>query len=263
VAPGADGAGTPAGGPAPGGAEQPPAVGEPATPAPAGPDASVVIPQIGELSTKFEENVTKAYQKEAYDAARSDYGNYFEALEKHPRLLVGTQVPAIGKDGMETLKNSEDAKEWQEAVRSLLAQEIRSKAEVKMEASKVFIDTVHASIDLFKNNADLIPGTSGFNRELADAFATMAKPYEVRDDDDKKLVGYSIPVQPIIDQLRTQLAAAKAPATPAPAAAPAVPPAPAAADPPQAAVTSKAGNSGDREDFSTLFGTIGLPNLQI
>jgi hypothetical protein len=266
VAPGADGAGAAAGGPAGGGAEQPAADSQPAAapPAPTGPDASAVTPQIGELSTKFEETVTKAYQQEAYDTARKDYVNYFEALEKHPRLLVGTQVPAIGKDGMETLKSSEDAKEWQEAVKTLLAQEIRSKAEAKLEESKSFIDTVHASIDLFKNNADLIPGTKGFNRELADAFATMAKPYEIRDDTDKKLVGWSIPVQPIIDQLRTQQAAAKTPAA-APAATPAAPAAPAAppADPPQAGITSKAGNSTDREDFSTLFGTIGLPNLQI
>ena len=51
--------------------------------------------------------------------------------------------------------------------------------------------------------------------------------------------------------------------------APAAPAAPAAkkvakAEPPQAGIPSKAGNSGDGpEDFSTLFGTLGLPNLRI
>lgn len=161
---------------------------------------------------------------------------------------------------METLKSSEDAKEWQEAVRTLLVQEIRSKAEVKLETAKPFIDTIHASIDLFKNNPDLIPGTKGFNRTLADAFSAMVTPYEIRDEDDKKLIGYSIPVQPIIEQLRKQQAATPA----APAAPPAAAPAPTSpVEPPQAGITSKAGNSADREDFSTLFGTIGLPNLQI
>lgn len=166
---------------------------------------------------------------------------------------------------METLKSSEDAKEWQEAVRTLLVQEIRSRADTQAEESRTFIETVHASIDLFKNNVDLIPGTKGFNRPLADAFAKMAEPYEIRDEDDNMLLGYSIPVQPIIDQLRTQLAPAKAAATPAPAADPEGRGAalPATADPPQAAVTSKAGDSSQKEDFSTLFGTIGLPNLQI
>ena len=42
-----------------------------------------------------------------------------------------------------------------------------------MEESADFLQTVHASIDLFKNNRDLIPGTKDFDRRLADQFATM------------------------------------------------------------------------------------------
>jgi hypothetical protein len=218
-----------------------------------------VVGELGALSKTLEENLTKAYQQQAYTQVREEYENYFDALEKHPRLLVGTQVPAIGKEGMETLRNSEDAKEWQEAVRSLLVAEIREQATTKMEESSDFLETVHASIDLFKNNKDLIPGVKGFNRPLADAFAEMATPYEVRVDG--KLQGYSIPVQPIIDNLRKQLSAK----TPAP---PVAPPSQAApvkpkAEPPQAGIPSKAGMSSEKEDFSTLFGTIGLPNLQI
>jgi len=213
------------------------------------------------LSTKFEENVTKAYQKQAYDIAREEYGQYFEALEKHPRLLVGTQVPAVGKEGMETLRSSEDAKEWQEAVKGLLIEEIREQATAKMEESAEYMQTVHASIDLFKNNPDLIPGTKNFNRQLADQFAGMMEPYEVRVEG--KLQGYSIPVQPIIEKLRAQLKTAAAP-SPAPAAPPAAASAPRPApEPPQAGIPSKASSGAEKEDFSTLFGTIGLPNLQI
>jgi hypothetical protein len=175
---------------------------------------------------------------------------------------VGTQVPAIGKEGMETLRDSNDAKEWQEAVKALLVAEIREQATAKMEESADFMQTVHASIDLFKNNPDLIPGTKDFNRTLADQFAGMMEPYEVRVDG--KLQGYSIPVQPIIEKLRANLkTAASAPpvvgAAP-PAAAPSPRPAP---EPPQAGIQSKASSGAEREDFSTLFGTIGLPNLQI
>ena len=36
-----------------------------------------------------------------------------------------------------------------------------------------------------------------------------------------------------------------------------------APEPPQAGIPSKAGSGAEKEDFSTLFGTIGLPNLQI
>lgn len=159
---------------------------------------------------------------------------------------------------METLKNSEDAKEWQEAVKSLLSQEIQARVETRMEESRAFLETVHQSIDLFKQNPDLIPGTKGFDRGLADRFAAMVKPYEIRVDG--KLQGYSIPVQPIIDNLRQQTK--PAPKTPPPADTSAR--TQAQSEPPQAAVTSKAANSGEpQDDFSTLFGTIGLPNLRI
>lgn len=165
---------------------------------------------------------------------------------------------------METLRNSEDAKEWQEAVRSLLVQEIRASAETRLDESRDFLSTVHASIDLFKNNPDLVPGTRNFDRKLADEFAAMAKPYEVRSQDDKKLLGYSIPVQPLIERLRTQLKTQAAPTSPTQPATPAEAPVKTTAqEPPQAGIASKAGNSSEREDFSTLFGTIGLPNLQI
>jgi hypothetical protein len=190
---------------------------------------------------------------------RTEHPKYFEALEKHPRLLVGTEVPAIGKEGTELLRDSADAKEWQEAVRSILVGEIRSRAAKQLEESQDYLETIHAAVDLFKTNKDLIPGTKGFDHELADAFATMAKPYEVRVDG--RLHGYSIPVQPLIDNLRAQARRPAAPTAP-PAGAPegTRPP---AVEPPQAGIPTKAGASSEREDFSTLFGTIGLPNLQI
>jgi hypothetical protein len=178
---------------------------------------------------------------------------------------VGTEVPAIGKEGMERLKDSNDAKEWQEAVRSILVQEIRETAQTKLDESRQFLETIHNSIDLFKNNPDLIPGTKTFNKPLADEFAKIAQPYEVREDG--KLQGYSVPVQPIIDALRGQQKAQSATVAEAGSPVPATPPGadqhPPAADPPQAGIPSKAGSSAEKEDFSTLFGTIGLPHLQI
>lgn len=192
------------------------------------------------------------------------------------------EVPAIGREGMERLENTQDAKDWQDAVKALLVQEIQDRAERAMEENDGFLNTVHSSIELFQNNADLIPGTKQFDVDLANRFATLAEPYELRVDD--KLQGYSIPVQPIIDQLRQQLVterskaaaappvaaategappAGGAPAAGAGASPVAAPAAPAPGDQPQAGITSKAGSSDSKEDFSTLFGTIGLPNLQI
>jgi hypothetical protein len=218
------------------------------------------------LSTKLEDAISNQLRQQAFNATRAEYENYFQALETHPRLLVGKEVPAIGKDGMETLKDSNDAKEWQEAVRELLIQEIQDGARKLEEGAAPQIQILHASLDLFKNNKDLIPGTKQFNRKLADEFAKVAQPYEVRFDG--KLRGYSIPVQPIIDALRGQMQrksdTVDAAGSPVPASKP--PGAgnnPPTADPPQAGIPSKAGSSAEKEDFSTLFGTIGLPNLQI
>lgn len=195
---------------------------------------------------------------------RAEYKPYFDALEKHPRLLVGTQVPAVGKDGMETLRDSDDAKEWQDAVKDVLISEIKDRAVRKAEEGGTDMQVVHASIELFQNNSDLIPGTKQFDTELANRFAALASPYEMRVDG--KLYGYSIPPQPLINQLRSQLIAERsaAPAAAAPAAAAAAPAAPVkVADPPQAGIPSKAGGGAEAEDFSALFGTLGLPGLRI
>lgn len=230
--------------------------------------SSELIPKLGELSTALEERTVKAYHTTALEEVKVEHAKYFEALEKHPRLLVGQSVPRIGGEGEETLRDTADAREWQEAVKSILVDEVKGRASKAMDENKDFMTTLHDSIELFQNNADLIPGTKDFNVELANKFAAMAKPYELRVEG--KLQGYTIPVQPIINQLRADLAASKAAA-------------PAAAkqsaqvdgkqaqqqtqasteDPPQAGIQSKAGNSSEAEDFSALFGTIGLPNLRI
>lgn len=166
---------------------------------------------------------------------------------------------------METLRDTADAREWQEAVQALLAQEITEAAQENLRNDKSVLDTLHASIDLFKNNKDLIPGTRTFDRQLADEFAQVAQSYEIRDEKGN-LRGYNVPVQPIIDSIREKLkvsrgATAAPPSSETPrAAAPAAAPSP---EPPQAGIASKAGSSEEREDFSTLFGTIGLPHLQI
>lgn len=216
---------------------------------------------MGTLSTAIEKNVSEAFQRTAFEAVQEEHPQYFEALDKHPRLLVGTDVPAIGKEGMERLTSSEDAREWQEAVKSILVQEINARAQVQIDESRDILETVHAAVDLFKNNADLIPGGTGFDRQLADQFATLAAPYEVRVDG--MLRGYSIPVQPIIDNLRSQLVATRTAAPAPPAVAPTEARPAEVVEPPQAGIPSKAGNSSEKEDFSTLFGTIGLPHLQI
>lgn len=230
--------------------------------------AAEVLPEIEKLSTALEERVTKVHQATALGEVREQHKNYFDALNKHPRMLVGAKLPSLNGEGDETITDEADAKSWQEAVKVLLVNEVQARATKAMESQQDFLQTLHASIELFQNNADLIPGTAGFDVELANRFTALVKPYELRVDG--KLQGYSIPVQPIIDQVRAQVEAERqakpvAPAATPPATGVAPPGTPASpADLPQAGIPSKPGSSQEgKDDFSTLFGTIGLPDLQI
>lgn len=180
---------------------------------------------------------------------------------------------------MEVLRDSQDAKDWQDAVKDALGKEVRDRVSRGRDDTRGMMDTLTQSVSLFQNNPDLIPGTTTFDAELAERFVELAAPYQL--EIEGKLVGYNIPVQGMLSSLRTQLQASRAAAAAAKPAA--LAPAAQSAqqrraaeqartqqgqfqgDKPQAGIESKAGNSGEGagEDFSALFGTIGLPNFRI
>lgn len=236
-------------------------------------DANELADSWGAVSTGIEEAMAKVYTNEALAEVRAELPRYFEELRKHPRMLVGQEVPAINGEGMETLRDSEDAREWQEAIKALLVEEVNSRAAKSQEEMSSTVETLHSSVDLFKNNLDLVPGAKQFDRQLAERFVALVSDYAVRVDN--KLIGYSVPVQPLINNLRTQMkterdAAASSTAAPAPKpakASSATPPGVPSPPPegPQAGVPSQAGTAGNDggSDFSTLFGTLGLPDLVI
>lgn len=184
-------------------------------------------------------------------------------------MLVGMEVPSLTTDGKERLKDSADAADWIDGVKAMLLAEVESRAEKKMAEDGGLRKTLHSSIELFQNNRDLVPGTKEFDKELADRLTELAKPYENRVDG--KLIGYNIPLQPLVELVRGQLQQARAAkATPPPAAAAPAAPQPSAqplarkpAPAPQAGIPASAGTSAEPSDFSTLFGTIGLPELRI
>lgn len=188
-------------------------------------------------------------------AVQQEFSKYFDVLRQPARTLVGKEVPSLSGDGsMERLRDSADAKDWQESVKGILADMIQERVTARQEQLAPVFTTVHESIQLFQNNPDLIPRTAGFNRELADSFASAVSAYEVRQNG--KLIGYTVPVQPIINALRQQIVARQQTAPAAPAA-----PSPqqqrAAEQPrtptgqwdgPQAGLQSKAGSAGAGTD---------------
>lgn len=243
-------------------------------------DFADIRDDFGRLSVSLEEESFKLHQNSALEEVQTEYPKYFEALKSHPRMLVGQQVPAIGKEGTEVLRDSGDAKDWQDAVKQLLTDEVRARASRFAEDDRETLQVIHSSIELFQNNPDMVPGTKQFDRELADQFVKLAEPYEIRMDG--KLSGYSIPVQPLIAKLRADVQAGRAvraqaaqsapaaapagkagPRAGAPAGAPATVGAPPEAHQPQGGIQSRAGASTAEDDFSVLFGTIGLPTLRI
>ena len=230
------------------------------------------------VSTGLETKQVADLQQAALGEVRTEYDRYFEALEKHPRELVGQEVPSSTGEGMERLRDSNDARDWQDAIKMQLAREVKDRVSRKADDAQPMLATLHAAVELFQKNSDLVPNTRQFDKELADKFVQDAKPYEILRDG--KIIGYSVPVQPMVDSIRAGLKAVRALQTPAtpPAAAGQTPQQLRAAeqaraatgqftnpgDSPQAGILGKAGNSSDsEEDFSTLFGTIGLPNFRI
>lgn len=205
--------------------------------------------------------IAKQYQEAALKEVQEEHPKYFEALNKSPRQLVGEKVPSTkpnaGPDDFEVLRDSADAKDWQETIQKTLVDEVKHRAGKAIDANAEAIKVTQGAIELFQNNNDLVPRTKEFDKELADKLIKIVGPYALRDED-KKLLGFSIPVQPIIDQLRSELVASRAATVPPtsdtpPAAAP-----PAPEDPPQKGIPGKAGVSGDgKDDIGDLFATLG------
>jgi hypothetical protein len=63
--------------------------------------ADEYLPKLGELSVKLEDAITNQLRQQAFNATRAEYENYFQALETHPRLLVGNPGAGHrqGRDG--------------------------------------------------------------------------------------------------------------------------------------------------------------------
>lgn len=132
----------------------------------------------------------------------------FQMLQQHPRELIGQDLPALTGTGTERIKDSADAASYQDAWRERVLRELSERVETGQTELREVSQTVHASAKFFQDNKDLIPGAKGFDRELADAFADAVKDYVVRSNE--KAIGWSVPVQPIVNALRSQIAARRA-----------------------------------------------------
>lgn len=199
---------------------------------------------------------------------------YYEALEKHPMALVGESVPGVKGDGqMMVLRDTAEARDWQDATKALIEAEVAAKIRTKSDEVRPLMGVIQESILMLQNNSDLIPGTKEYDPELAEQFTKIAKSYELRIGD--KLYGYQVNVQPLINELRTNLGERRgASGEQANQAAREAQQRRAAEqsrnqagqfDAPQAGISSKANVSGDtgNDDYSVFWSGVGMPNVSI
>ena len=218
----------------------------------------------------LETRLTNELTQSAVTDVRTEFAQYIEAVEQAPRYLIGKQVPrADGTEGTETLRDAQDARDWQDEIKKQLGREVTRRIEAARAESNGMMEVLNNSVQLFQSNPDIVPNSKQFDKELADEFTALIKPFEVRNGG--KLVGWKVDVKPMLTTLRQQLNARRA-------AAPAAPAAPTAQqqraatqprnerqqfapnqDTPQAGITSSAGQSPeDGEGLDALFGTLGI-----
>lgn len=213
------------------------------------------------MGEALEERFTASFEAQAVEQAQEDYPQYIEMLQLHPLELVGKELPSIdGSDGGVTFRTSQEVADYQEAVKTILQRELEKSVEQHRASSDEVLEVVHASIELFQNNPDIVPGSKGYNKQLASEFVKIAEPYALKLNG--KLTGYSIPVQGLLDQVRARVKAA-----PAAAAAPAKKAAAKKAAPgarPQAGIPSRAGASGDSaDDYTPMWKALGVNSAPI
>ena len=154
-----------------------------------GVDPDSLKDQWGEILTGLETRQQEELRETALTEIREEFPTYLELINTHPRMLVGKELPGLSgeDDDVDIPRDEADAKSWQEAVSQLLNKDIQDRVSRKTEAVKPMMEALHSSVQMFQNNPDLIVGTKGFDKELANTFAELAQDYALKVDD--KIVG--------------------------------------------------------------------------
>lgn len=237
-------------------------------------DYATIAPKFGEASNAIQERMESSFRATALNEVREAIDpRFMEVLGKRPLLLVGDSVPNL-KDRTKpdmVLRDSSEAREYQETLQGLLEDEVNDKVAQKSESVRPMMSVIQESVLMFQNNQDLVPNTKQYDPELAKRFTDIAKSYELRVNG--KLYGYQVNVQPLINSIRSQIAVERTKNGAAPA--PAASAAPAGQqqprnqqgqfEAPQAGISSKSAMSGEGgdDDFSVFWAAAGMPNVNI
>jgi hypothetical protein len=229
-------------------------------------------------SQKASENMAAAFRQQAIQEFQAEVAPQFiDALKQHPMQLVGMEVPDVrhgaAQGAMMRIRDTAEAKDWQEATGQLINAELDDRVAQKQDGVRETVSIIQESYLLFQNNPDLIPGTKQFDPELGARFTEMAKDYEFRTGD--KLYGYTVNVQPLVNSIRASLERERGANGQRQEDRAAQQRAAAAAQQredngqfsaPQAGIPSTAqrgGEASDETDFSTFWSGVGMPNINL
>ncbi|QGH78689.1 hypothetical protein SEA_YELLOWPANDA_50 [Microbacterium phage YellowPanda] len=247
----------------------------PAGPSSEGLDPATVTPLFAPAREEaFKRMETSFRQSAIQDLQQEIDPEFLEVLQEVPVRLVGSEVPSLARNADPgakiRLNDSAQAAQYQRDLSALLEREITSRAKQKADDTRPMATVIQESFLLFENNPDLIPGTKGFDRELATRFAEITNDYAVRVNG--KVIGYQdINVQPLINSLRADIAKQRGASGATAAQQRAEQQRQAAAQQerdeggkfqaPQGGVLSKAGNQGEAaDDYSAFWSGVQMPN---
>ncbi|WVX89589.1 hypothetical protein SEA_HITCHHIKER_52 [Microbacterium phage HitchHiker] len=237
-------------------------------------DPAVVTPLWAPAREEAFKRMENSFRQYAIQTLQEEINpEFIESLQAAPSELVGQEVLSISagaaKDDKITLRTRAEAAEYQQDLNTIVQKEINGIAAERRDAARPMATVIQESFLLFENNPDLVPGTKGFDRELATRFAEIADTYGVKVNG--SLIGYKdINTQQLVNTLRKSLEKERGAngVTAAQQRAEQQRQAAAAQERndagqfqgPQGGVLSKAGIQGDAaDDYSAFWGASGVP----
>ena len=243
-----------------------PAPGAEAPAATTGRTHESVVPLLTDAAQKINERLEHSFRASAEQSVRERIDpKYYEYTELHPLQLVGKPLPSVnGDDKPFVPRDTQDARDWIDATKMLIEAEVKDITAAKEKEAQPLRSIIQDSVMMLTNNKDLIPGTVEYDPELNRKFTAMAQPFEMRGAKGE-LLGYQGNMQPLINELRTDLATQRGTTAGAQSAQ-----AQAAAqdrnalgqfDAPQAGLTSKSDLAGEGGDDYDTFWRAALPGV--
>lgn len=208
------------------------------------PTAAERFSEVSDFGTGIEAAFTRRAEETILPRMNEEYANFIRHIQAAPRDLIGKELPINGDPAnMSKIRDEESAVAWQREHQQLLEQTFQELREDYMREHSTERVAVNNALELFSANPDLIPGTTDFNKDLAEGVMKYASKFIVKDENGRA-IGFTVSVNNLISYARQELQK-RASTSAAPA--PVVP-----EDPPQVGVGTRQGATSASDDAAEL-----------